>query len=50
MGLPRCARNDKKGKVLTMTKKGAQNDKEGRFVILVCLNGNLQTVYFTHPF
>ena len=23
------ARNDKKGKVLTMTKKGAQNDKEG---------------------
>jgi len=40
MGLPRCARND---------KKGAQNDKEGRFVILVCLNGNLQTVYFTHP-
>lgn len=29
-------------------REEAQGDKEGRFATLLCLNINLQTVYFIH--
>jgi hypothetical protein len=45
--LPRSARNEKKNQVGAVGQDGAQNHNEW-LVTLMCLNGNLQTIYFAY--